>query len=284
MDTQEQIKLLMDEQKRAHSFSTSPHFQSQKEVKSSSHNAEQNFLSSNQERGHKKRNESKRSSYKSAKDAVGETSETRHGLTRLAFYFILACVVYMLGNMDDPIEFLMDLPAQVFQTEEVLERSHENNKEDEVHTPKQETQETQEVKVDPGSAIGQAKAFAESNPDSAQAWTTLGDAYYAEQMPEEAVGAYTKSLELSPHNVNVLIDRGNMYRELQQYDLALAGYDLALKLDPKNEFALLNAGIVLHYDLNRNAEAKEKWQQLLQLNPDIKTFDGLAIKDLIQNL
>ncbi len=103
-------------------------------------------------------------------------------------------------------------------------------------------------------------------------------------MPKEAIDAYTRALEITPKNVAVINDRGNMFRKLKKYDLALASYALALQIEPNNENALLNAGIVLHFDLNRSDEALQKWKELLRINPEAKTIDGTALKDIVQNL
>ncbi len=132
--------------------------------------------------------------------------------------------------------------------------------------------------------IADAEAATRENPKDANAWIHLGNLYFDAQMPEKSVMAYTKALEINPSNANVLTDRGTMYRLLKKFDLALASYRQASQVDPSHENSLFNAGVVLYFDLNRKAEAKETWQQLVRINPNAKAPDGQSVKDMLGSM
>ncbi len=132
--------------------------------------------------------------------------------------------------------------------------------------------------------IADAEAATVANPQDADAWIHLGNLYYGAQQAEKSVMAYTKALEITPRNANVLTDRGTMYRKMGKFDLALASYEQARKVDPRHENSLFNAGIVLYFDLGRKAEAREKWQQLVRLNPSAKAPNGQSVKDMLLDM
>ncbi len=132
--------------------------------------------------------------------------------------------------------------------------------------------------------IAKAKAATESDPSNTKAWITLGNLYFDAQNPTESVKAYTRALELQPNNPDVLTDRGTMYRALGQYELALQSYIKASSLNPAHKNSLFNAGIVLFYDLKREAEGIEKWEQLLRLDPKATAPNGEPLKDMINKL
>ncbi len=129
--------------------------------------------------------------------------------------------------------------------------------------------------------IADAESAASADPTDAEKWIHLGNLYFDAGQAEKSVMAYTKALEINPNNANVLTDRGTMYRELKKFDLALQSYRQANKADPRHENSLFNAGVVLYFDLNRKAEAKETWQQLVRMNPNAKAPNGQSVKDML---
>ncbi len=140
----------------------------------------------------------------------------------------------------------------------------------------------QEAKLD--AEIAKAKTATENDPKNARAWVKLGNLYYDAGNATESVIAYTKALELEPNNANVLTDRGTMYRELGQYDLALQSYSKATSVNPTHKNSLFNAGVILYYDLGRKAEAIERWEQLLRIDPNAKTPNGQLLSQMIKDL
>ncbi len=137
---------------------------------------------------------------------------------------------------------------------------------------------------DPSAHIESAIAAAEKNPENAQNWIHLGNLYFDAKQPSESVKAYTRALEIQPNNTDVLTDRGTMYRDLGQFELALQSYVKANQIDPTHQHSLFNAGIILYYDLKRESEGIEKWEQLLRIAPDAKAPNGQPLKDMIDSL
>ncbi len=132
--------------------------------------------------------------------------------------------------------------------------------------------------------LEKAKLAAESDPSNVRAWITLGNLYFDNGNPSESVKAYTKALELQPNNADVLTDRGTMYRELGQYELALQSYSKATSVNPTHKNSLFNAGVVLYYDLKRQAEGIAKWEQLLRIDPKATAPNGEPLADMIKGL
>jgi cytochrome c-type biogenesis protein CcmH/NrfG len=128
------------------------------------------------------------------------------------------------------------------------------------------------------------KARAESNPDSAPAWTDLGNAYFDADQPAPAVDAYRHALALAPDNPDVLTDLGIMYRRLGRFKEAVESFDKAGALDPKHRNARFNKGVVLFHDLNDRAGAIAAWKEVLAMDPNALSPDGVPLKGMIQEL
>ena len=132
--------------------------------------------------------------------------------------------------------------------------------------------------------IKQHEAEVLQDPMNPEAWAHLGNLYYDTQQAQKAIDAYNKSLALRPNDVSVIVDCGVMYRELKMFDNALENFTKALTIDPKHETALFNSGVVLYFDLNRKADAKKVWEQLLSINPNAKTPTGAPVSTMIGEL
>ena len=124
----------------------------------------------------------------------------------------------------------------------------------------------------------------EANPDNAQAWTELGNAYFDSGQFEKSIGAYQKSLELDPSNPNVWTDMGVMYRRSGRPDEAIKAFDQAIAADPKHEVSRMNKGIVLLHDLNDFDGAIRAWEGLLEINPIATAPNGVSIDQMVVQL
>ena len=141
---------------------------------------------------------------------------------------------------------------------------------------------TPAAKADDSAAhIAEIERTAQQQPDNADVWIHLGNAYYDAHQPAQAASAYEKALAITPDNADVHTDLGTSYRLLGKYEQAIAHYDEALARQPRHHNARLNRGIVLYYDLGRKQEALEAWNRLLQLAPDAKGPDKTPLKDYI---
>ena len=131
--------------------------------------------------------------------------------------------------------------------------------------------------------INETKRQLESQPDSANLWTRLGNLYFDTDQHSKAIEAYNKSLALQPANAHVLTDLGVMYRRNGNPQKAVESFDKAILAAPDHETARFNKGIVLYYDLKDKAGAIQAWKGLLQMNPAAKAPNGKPIKDMIRD-
>jgi cytochrome c-type biogenesis protein CcmH/NrfG len=101
--------------------------------------------------------------------------------------------------------------------------------------------------------IRQLEALAKANPGNKDGWIVLGNAQMDSRMYAQAILSYQHALELDPKNVDVRVDMGTCYRGEGKPEKALEEYRKALKINPRHANAHRNAGVVLSYDLHRNA-------------------------------
>jgi cytochrome c-type biogenesis protein CcmH/NrfG len=134
------------------------------------------------------------------------------------------------------------------------------------------------------ATIEDLTAKTKANPESAAAWTALGNAYFDANQYTAAIDAYTRSLQIEPGNADVLTDAGIMQRKLGQPQKAVELFDKAISADPRHENALYNKGVVLMHDLRDTAGARRAWEALQKLHPGFVTATGQTIEALIQNL
>lgn len=130
--------------------------------------------------------------------------------------------------------------------------------------------------------IAALEANAAANPQDAEAWTRLGNGYFDNDDPANAVRAYKKSLELKPGNADVLTDMGVMYRLQGNPQEALRCFEQAMAADPKHRQSRYNKGIVLMHDLNNPEAAVRAWEELVSIYPDAKTQEGILVSDMIK--
>jgi cytochrome c-type biogenesis protein CcmH/NrfG len=123
-----------------------------------------------------------------------------------------------------------------------------------------------------------------ANPQNLQAWTSLGHVYFDTGRFAKAIKAYNKSLALDPNNADVLTDLGTMYRRNNQFNEAINAFDRATSLSPTHEQSRFNKGIVLLYDLQDKAAARQAWEELLTINPVAMTPNGQPVRELLATI
>ncbi len=136
----------------------------------------------------------------------------------------------------------------------------------------------------PTSMLETLEAEAKNNPQNANTFIQLGNAYYDANNPQKAIEAYEAALKITPNNPNVITDCGTMYRRIKNFDKALELYYTAQKFDPKHQNSFFNAGIVLYYDLGRKEEGKKMFEEVLKINPNAIAPNGQALKNMMQSL
>ena len=137
------------------------------------------------------------------------------------------------------------------------------------------------------SADGQVKrleAAVEKNPQDLQAWIQLGNQYFDDHKPREAVRAYEHALALKKDNPDVLTDLGIMYRQLGEFERAAEHFTRASTINPLHEQSRFNLGVVLFFDLKRKEEARQDWRALIAINPETKTPDGALLRTMLDEL
>ena len=106
-----------------------------------------------------------------------------------------------------------------------------------------------------------------SDPTNQNAWLMLGNLYFDTSKHSDAIKAYQKYLELNPNNANVWTDLGVMYRRNGQSDEAVRRFRMAMDADPMHFQSRMNMGVVLLYDFNDTAGAREAANSVLAIYP-----------------
>lgn len=122
-----------------------------------------------------------------------------------------------------------------------------------------------------------------ANPQNAEAWNQLGHWYFDNAMPQEAIKAYESSLVLKPGDPNIITNMGVMYRDLHNHDKALELFRQASAADQNHLQSRFNQGIVLYFDLKREAEGIAVWSDLLKLAPDYRAPNGSRLADMVND-
>lgn len=122
------------------------------------------------------------------------------------------------------------------------------------------------------------------NPQDANAWVQLGNAYFDSETPEKAVDAYLKALALSPDNPDVLTDLGVMYRQIKQPKKAVESFEKAAQIAPTHVQSRFNKGVVLFHDLNDKEGAIKAWEEVAKLQPGYSVSTGQTILQLLESV
>ena len=150
--------------------------------------------------------------------------------------------------------------------------------------PQAQTMPGGESNVPPAIAakVPELEREAKLNPDSAEAWVALGNAYFDLKDYPKSIDAYQKALAIEPHNADVWTDMGVMYRQSGQPQKALEAFNKAIEADPKHEVSRFNKGVVLMQDLNDAEGALKAWEELVKIDPSATTPNGQPLKDIVE--
>jgi len=125
---------------------------------------------------------------------------------------------------------------------------------------------------------------ARKNPQDLHAWVQLGNHYFDDNKPREAIRAYEHALLIKGDNPDVLTDMGIMYRHLGEFEQAAKIFAEAGKINPLHEQSRFNLGVVLFFDLQRKDEARKVWRELVGINPEVRTPDGALLRTMLDEL
>ena len=123
-----------------------------------------------------------------------------------------------------------------------------------------------------------------ANPGNFQAWASLGNLYYDTDQATKAIAAYNKSLQLHKGDANLITDLGVMYRKNNQPEKAIEHFNRAIQENSTHLPSRYNKGIVLLYDLGDQKAAIAAWEEMLGIDPQAKTANGMTIRDLIDKV
>ncbi|MFO7598042.1 MAG: tetratricopeptide repeat protein [Desulfocurvibacter africanus] len=141
-----------------------------------------------------------------------------------------------------------------------------------------------QIPADMAGHIAHLEAEAAKQPDDADTWIKLGNAYFDTNQSEKAIRAYERVLEIAPGNADVLTDLGVMYRAAGQPAKAVEQFDKAIAANPAHQIARLNKGVVLLHDLKQREKAVQTWEDLLALNPGAVAPGGKPVAELVREL
>jgi len=117
------------------------------------------------------------------------------------------------------------------------------------------------------SKIKTLNEILQKDPKNLPAWVELGNLYFDNDQPKEAIEAYSKYLAAKPDNPDVRTDMGIMYRRLGEFDRALEEFRKAAQSDPKHVNSRYNVGIVLLHDKQDIKGAIRAWEDYLKVDP-----------------
>ncbi|WP_291318365.1 tetratricopeptide repeat protein [Desulfonatronospira sp.] len=81
------------------------------------------------------------------------------------------------------------------------------------------------------------------------------------------IAGLMQEVEQNPQNIEAITQLASFFMQNQDWDKALSFWRRALNVDPDNQLALNQAGFTL-FQMQRHAEAREKFDRLLELNPE----------------
>ena len=122
------------------------------------------------------------------------------------------------------------------------------------------------------------------NPQDLHAWIQLGNHYFDADKPRDAIRAYEHALVIKADSPDVLTDMGIMYRQLGDFERAAENFTQAIKINPLHEQSRFNLGVVLFVDFNRKDEARKVWRELVGINPEAKTPDGVLLRTMLNEV
>lgn len=117
-----------------------------------------------------------------------------------------------------------------------------------------------------GDAIAQLETELQRNPDQAEGWRLLAQAYQREEQPIKARDAYAKAAKLAPDDASILTEAAQsraLSDDKRLFDAqAIAMLERALGRDPTHQRARWFLGIAQR-QAGKNGEAARTWEPLL---------------------
>lgn len=132
--------------------------------------------------------------------------------------------------------------------------------------------------------ISHLKESLEEDPNNADTWSQLANAYYEIQDYPQSIECYLKLITLVDEKSAVYQDLGVVYRRDGQFEKSIEAFKNATAQNPDNLNALFNIGIVQFHDLDDVTGAKKTWEKVAAVNPNFQLSTGQTIQQLIEKL
>ncbi len=130
-------------------------------------------------------------------------------------------------------------------------------------------------------AIEMLRQAAESDPDSAQAWSQLAG-MYNEQGSQQAVPCYERAIAANPRSYLAYRGLGNYYLKAKDYSLAEAYYTKAVNVNSTRYGPIYKNRAIARMQLGNNAGARQDLEEYLKQTPT--ATDAAGIRDAILQL
>jgi len=111
------------------------------------------------------------------------------------------------------------------------------------------------------------RKWTKSEPENAEAWRSLGNAYNNLNRYYNAIKAYLQAIRIDPEDGNAWYGLGGAYEFLNRDNDAVEAYRQALRIDPEDAYAWFCLGIAYN-NLNRFNDAIEPLRQAIRINPE----------------
>jgi cytochrome c-type biogenesis protein CcmH/NrfG len=111
------------------------------------------------------------------------------------------------------------------------------------------------------------KAILARDSSNYDAWVALGNLYFDDQKPAEAIQYYEGALKLKSGDANVLTDLATMKRALGKSDEAIEILKQVVAKDSTMGQAWFNLGVIYSFDFKNQKDAITAWKRYLDLNP-----------------
>ena len=134
------------------------------------------------------------------------------------------------------------------------------------------------AELDLADATGYLEQAVDIEPDNADAWRELAEAFLYQNRLSEAMSAIQQAIELRPDDVSGLIDLGHGALASGRVDEAISHLTQAVERDPGSTIAR-RALIDVYRATGRHEEALKAAENLLQLQPDdvLATLDAAEL-------
>ncbi|MBW8708667.1 MAG: tetratricopeptide repeat protein [Alphaproteobacteria bacterium] len=115
-------------------------------------------------------------------------------------------------------------------------------------------------------AVSDLKTVIQRQPDNADAFNELAEAFYSANRTDEAIAAFNEAIKLKPDLVSAYAERGENYLNKSEFDLAIADFTEAIRLKPDFAMAYDDRGVALTMK-GRYEEALKDHEKSVALDP-----------------